>query len=134
MDFTRHSKYEEGQTVVTLLFFMVMSIAITTAAVIMIVTNAKSQDRVVEGTSAYYEAEGGAENAMIRFLRDPSYRGEDNVAIGDGTASIVVYPNLDGTFNIVSIATSSAKFTRKVQVVAGYTNNVLSVSSWKEVY
>src|SRR6266576_874731 len=104
--------FEKGQAVVTLLFFMVMAITITTAAVIMIVTNATSQDRVVEGTGAYYEAEGGAENAMMRFLRDPSYRGEDNLTIGDGIASIVVYPNGDGTYNIVSIATSSAHFTR----------------------
>lgn len=125
------SSRQSGQTLLTLLFFMVIAISITTAAVIMIMTNSLSTTRLEEGTTAYYIAESGVENALIRLLRDPSYTGE-TLPVGLGSTVISVTNN-GGVYTITSTGTGG-NFTRKIQAVASYTNNVLTISSWVEIY
>lgn len=121
-----YNSREAGQAVVTLLFFMVIAISIITSIVIIVVNSATSGSNVEQGTVAYYSAETGAENALLRLLRDPSYSGE-TMNVNGATVTITVSSNT---------ITSTAKYAnsiRKVQVQTLYNNNVLSVSSWKEI-
>lgn len=120
---------QHGQALVTLLFFSIIAITITSAAVIVIITQAKTGTTIGLSHNVYYMAESGAENALLRLLRDPTYTGEQLV-LSDGTVSITV----TGTNPIIitSQATVSG-FLRKVQVQADYTNAVLTVLSWKEL-
>jgi len=119
-----------GQTLVLLLIVMVMIVTITTASVAIIFVNTKAGDKLQQGTSAHAVAESGAETAMIKLLRDPNYLGE-TVPVGDGQAVITV----TGTNPKVIISKGTVNnFTRKVRVTADYTNNVLTVTSWKEIY
>lgn len=121
---------QKGQTLVLLLIFMVMIVTITTASVAMIVVNARAGDKLQQGTNVHGIAESGAETAMIKLLRNPDYTGE-TVAVGDGQAVITVTGSNPKT--IVSTGTLN-NYTRKIQVIADYTNNVLTVTSWKEIY
>lgn len=121
---------QSGQTLVLLLIFMVMMVTITTASVAMIVVNAKAGDKLQQGSSAYTIAESGAETAMIKLLRNPNYEGE-TLPIGAGQAVITVTGSNPKT--IISKGTVN-NYTRKVRVIADYTNNVLTVTSWKEIY
>lgn len=123
--------FENGQAMVMLLFFSVIAIFITTAAIEVIAANALSSSNLQEGYAAYDIAEAGAENAVLRLLRDPAYSGE-TLRVGSGTAIIQVASS-SGTF----YATSSGSINntlRKIQVTAVYNNTVLTVSSWKEIF
>lgn len=121
---------QKGQTLVLLLIFMVVAVMITTASVAMIVVNNKATDKVYQGTTALDISESGAENAIIKLLRDPSFSGE-TITVGQGQAVITVIGTNPKT--IVSKGTLN-NFTRKIQVIVDMTNNIATVSSWKEVY
>lgn len=122
---------QRGQTLLTLLFFMVIAISITTAGVIMIITNSLSTTRLEQGTDVYYITESGIEDALIQLLRNPNFTGE-TLSVGGGTATVSVVQN-GSLYTIVSQG-SSGNFTRKIQAVAQYNNNVLNVTSWSEIF
>ncbi len=118
-----------GQALITLLFFMIVTITITSAAVMVSLVNSASTSTLDWANSAYYAAEEGAENALLRLLRNPMYTGE-TITVDGGTVTISV----SGVSPIVIVST--AKITnslRKIKVEANYSNNVLTVTSWKEV-
>lgn len=122
----------KGQTLITLLFFMIIAVTITSAAVVIIIVNSLSGMKLQEGTLAYEVAQSGAENAVLRLLRNPNYTGEV-LTVGDGTATISVSAGLNNSY----IATSSGQignFVRKVQIDATYMNNLFTVISEKEVF
>ncbi len=120
---------EGGQALITLLFFVIIAITITSASVVVLIANSTSATKYEEGIRAFYVAEGGAENAVLRLLRDPTYTGE-TLTISDGTATISVSGS--GPFTITSKGVVG-NFTRTVQVSAAYVNNILSITSWKEI-
>ncbi|MBI2611956.1 hypothetical protein HYW54_04415 [Candidatus Gottesmanbacteria bacterium] len=119
-----------GQILVTLLFFVVIAIIITSGAVVVILTNSLSASKFAQGNVAYYIAESGIENALLRLLRNPSYNGE-TLAIEDATALITV--SGDNPKTITSVG-SIGNFSRTIEVIADYTDNILTVTSWKEIY
>ena len=121
---------QNGQTLVTLLVFMVIGITITTAAVMMTIVNTQNATKFQEGLIAYQVAESGAENAIIRLLRDPSYTGE-TLTVGAGTATITVSGTTTKTITSSGV---NGNYLRKVQVVASYVNNVLTITSWQETF
>ena len=82
--------YKSGQALVTLLVFMIIAVTITSSAVMIIILNSKGSYRFQDGLVAYQIAESGAENAILRLLRNPDYTGETDLAVGEGTASIPV--------------------------------------------
>lgn len=120
---------QKGQTLVILLVYMVMAIIVTTAAVSMVLVNSRGADKLLQGTTAYDVAESGAETAMVKLLRDTSYTGEA-LSVAGGTAVITVSGT--STKTIVSKGTLN-NFTRSVEVTATNVNNVLTVTSWKEL-
>lgn len=123
-------KPNSGQTLVTLLFFMVIAITITTGAIMVIFINTQAQTKIQQSQTAYYVAESGIENAMLRLLRDPLYTGE-TLPIGEGNAVIQVTGN--SPYTIIAVGTVG-NFTRKIQVLASYTNNIFSIQNWQEIF
>lgn len=124
----------KGQALVTLIFFMVIATTITTAAILVITVNSLSGTRLQEGTIAYQVAQSGADNALIRILRNPSYTGE-TLNIGSGSATIQVVGS--GTTASPYIITSEGKngfYTKNVEVRAINENDTLSVISRKETF
>ncbi len=119
-----------GQALITLLFYVMIILIITTGAVMLIATNSLSATKLQEGVLAYSIAEGGAENAVLRVLRDPNYTGESNLIVGDGTADIVVTPGNPVT--IISTGTLN-RFKRKIQVNMTRTSGYYSIVSWREI-
>lgn len=117
---------QEGQAVVTLLFFMVMAITITTAAVVVVIANSSSSSINEQGTTAYYVAESGVEEGILQLIRNPLYSG-GTFPVGNGTATLTV---ANGTITATGSAYNSE---RTIQVQTVYNNNVLSITSWKEL-
>jgi hypothetical protein len=125
---------QKGQALITLLFFAVVSISIFTAAVFMILVNSLSGSNQQQGKIAYDIAQSGAENGILRLLRDPTYTGE-TLPIGNGSAKITVTGT--GTSSnpyIIVSKGSNGIFVREVQVTATYQNSLLTVTSRKEIY
>ena len=122
--------FQGGQALVTLLFFVVISITITSAAVIMIIGNAASTSKTEAGIDVYYIAESGVENALLRLLRDPSYTGETNLAVGSGIVDIVVLGSNPKT--VIATATVG-NFKRTVQAQMTYSGGYYTFSNWKEI-
>jgi len=120
-------KNQKGQAIISLLFIMVISVAIITSVVIVASNNIASGSGMERTTVAYYAAEAGVQNAILRSLRDPDYTGE-TLDIGGATVAIQVSGNV-----ITSVATY-ANSIRKIEVETMYnSNNVLSINSWKEI-
>lgn len=121
---------QQGQALVTLLFFVVLAITIISAAVAIVMANALSASRMQEGFSAYSIAESGAENALLRLDRNLNYTGE-TMTVDGGTATITATGTNPVT--ILSIGTANNAI-KKIQVVVNINNGQLSIVSWKEVY
>jgi type II secretory pathway component PulK len=122
-------QYQKGQTLVLLLVFVMVTIAITTAAAFVIATNSLSATNVSLGLATKQMAEAGAEKALLALLRDPSYRGETfSLDTGSVTATV------SGTTNLtIDVEAKNGDFVKRVEVTATYSNNVLTPVSWKDL-
>lgn len=125
----RRDNFQKGQALITLLFFVLISLTITAGATIIIIANSLSVSKLQEGSLAYYMAESGVENALLRLLRDPSYTGE-TLPIGSGTAVITV---TGGNPKIVVSTGQNGNFKRTIQAEMSYNSGYYTVSNWKEI-
>ncbi len=121
---------QSGQTLVTLLVFSVISLATASAAVAVMINTTRNAGMAEHRIVARHTAEAGAENALLRLIRNPNYAGE-TLSIDGGTATIVVSGTSPKT--IVSTSTSGG-ITQAIEVIANYINNQLTVTSWRTVY
>jgi hypothetical protein len=120
----------KGQTAVFMLMFVIIGVTISSAAIVLIGTNSTNVSMFQDSVAVYQAAEAGAENTMVRILRDPTYSGE-TISINGGVVTITVTGTDPKT--IVSTALFH-DYERKVQVIASDTNGLLRVSSWKEIF
>jgi|SRR3989338_1963490 len=123
-------KQKKGQALLMLLVFSVIGLLVGSAATTLILVNSSNVQKSQAGLTTLQIAESGMENALIRILRNPNYQGE-TLTIGQGTATITVTGS--GPFTLTSIG-SIGNFSRTIQVIADYNNNILTVTSWREVY
>lgn len=119
----------KGQTLVILLTYMVIGIIVTTASIALVINSSIGTDKVYQGTNSLDIAESGAETAMIKLLRNPSYAGE-TLVVGNGQAVVTVTGTNPKT--ILSKGTLN-NFTRTIQVIVDTSNNTLRATSWKEI-
>jgi hypothetical protein len=120
---------QSGYASVTLIVFVVIGLTITVAATATILINFLAATRMQQGIVAYYVAESGMENGVLRFLRDPvNYIGE-TISTENGTAVITVSSDKK-TITSTGIA---GNYQRILQAQVDYTDN-LKISSWKETF
>lgn len=119
----------KGQAMITLLFIIIIAITLGASAAVVASLNARSSQRYADGTLAYYVAESGTENAMMRLLRDPSYTGE-TLQVGSGTAVVTVTGG--STKTVTSVGTID-NYQRTIQTIVGYSGGIFTVTSWKEI-
>ncbi len=112
-----------------LLVFMVLAITVTTAAVGMVVVNSLAASRLEQSDAASVAAESGAEDALVRLLRDTTYSG-GTLTVGEGSVTVTVGGQNPKTI----LATGTVgNFRKSVEVSATITDTVVSVVSWQEV-
>lgn len=122
--------YQAGQTLVTLLVFVVIAAAVTSASVAILLNTTQASSIAANSVIAAHIADSGAENALLRLLRNPDYPGE-TLPVGDGEAQVNVTGTDPKTITSTGII---GDFQRTVQVVVTYNNNIMSVSSWNYSY
>lgn len=124
-------KKQSGQALVTLLFVAIIGITITVAAAIFVYQNIQASSVTEQGVDAYYVAEAGIQEGMIRKLRDSSYSGTpagQPLSIGGGT--VVISTTSSGLITAIGTYNNSV---RKIQVQTVYNNGILTIQWWKEV-
>lgn len=125
----RYQYRQAGQTLVMLLVFMTVATVLTTSATAVAVINAQSSVQFTLSEVALRAAESGAENALLRLERNPSYTGE-TLTIGSATAIITI----SGSATKIIISEGvAANLHRKLQITASYTGDTLTVTDWKEM-
>jgi hypothetical protein len=130
----KNEAFTKGQALITLLFFTVIGVTVTSAAVVMLLVNSLSGTKQQQGDIAYKIAQSGADNGLIRLLRDPSYTGE-TLSVGSGSATITITGSgTNGSPFVILSKGTNGIFVREVQVMATYQSNLLTVTSRKEVY
>ncbi len=120
---------QRGYTLALLLVFIVIGIAITSTATLLILLNSKNASNFELGIQTVQLADSGAENAILRLLRNPAYTGE-TITTTDGTITITV------TGSSTKIITSTARignFLRTIKVDLSSGNNLI-IQSWKEIF
>lgn len=121
---------EKGQTLVLLVVFVVVGIIVASSATIIILLSSKNASNFELGIMTLQLADSGAENALLRLLRNPSYAGE-TINTQDGTITINVTGD-DQNKTITSTARVS-NFLRTIKVDVNFAPT-LTIISWKEIY
>lgn len=119
-----------GQALMTLVVYVGIAILIISAAVVMVLVNSITTNKFELGTNAYYAAENGIENAILRLLRNPNYTGE-SLNIDQATVDISVSGTTQKTITSVG---KIGNFQRRIDAVVASSSGILTVGSWKEVY
>lgn len=124
------ARRQAGQSMVLLMFIVVTLVAISTSSIMMSIVNSGSVTALENGIEARQYADSGAENALLRLIRDPFYTGE-LYSIDDGEIEIIVTGQDQKT---ILVEASVGQSSKVVEVLTDYTDNVLSVTSWREIF
>jgi len=122
-------KSQKGQALITLIFFVLISVTIASGAIIMIAVNSTSSVKLQEGNISYDVAEAGIENGLLRLLRDPNYTGE---TLPVDTATVLITVTGSNPKTITAVATNG-NFKRTVQAQMTFTSGYYTLSGWKEI-
>jgi hypothetical protein len=135
MNISKKTFLVRGQALITLLFFTAIGITVISAAVAMTLVNSLSVSKQQQGEVAYEIAQSGLDNGLIRLLRSPNTYTGETLPVGSGSATITASGS--GTSGDPYIVTSTGTiglFIRKVQATVTYENDLLTVTSQKEIY
>lgn len=121
---------EEGQMLVSLIFFVVITLIITSALTVVLFNIHLSTSRYSDGLTAYYTAQTGVENTFIRLVRNPFYSGE-TFPVGEGQAVTQVIPGTP--IKVISTGTYYTS-TRKIEADLVYNQGVITIQSLKEIF
>ncbi len=124
-------KTKRGQTLITLLIFILVLITVAMTSVSIIISNAQVTTGTGQSIEAYYAAEAGIENASLQLLRNQDYTGE-TIQVSPSATAIVTVTN-NGQYTVLSKGMSGG-FTRVIQAKLDYTNNVLTIISWQQLF
>ncbi|MBP9781347.1 hypothetical protein KBC89_01695 [Candidatus Woesebacteria bacterium] len=120
---------ESGYMLTALLVFLVVIIVMTTTSVMVSVSSLRSETYFDSGSEALSAADSGAENAILRLLRDPTYSGE-MLTVGNSQVVITVTGSAP---QVVTVVADSGSFERTVEVRLQRVDGMLQVTSWKEL-
>ncbi|PIR61401.1 MAG: hypothetical protein COU66_04005 [Candidatus Pacebacteria bacterium CG10_big_fil_rev_8_21_14_0_10_44_11] len=120
---------QSGSVLIALMIFVVLSVTIVSAAVLLVIDSTVVSTNQQVGTLALSIAESGVENAILRLLRNPSYTGEVlPVSSGSATLSVTGINPL-----VVRSVGRVDGFERTIEATLTRNNGVLTVDAWQEV-
>ena len=119
---------KSGQALTSLLIIMFVGLTIIATSSALINTSLSSTASLLEANDAYVVAESGAEDALLKILRNPSYTG-GTLPFITGQASVSIAST--NPFTFVSQGTVG-QHQRSIRVIINNNNGIMTVSSWKE--
>lgn len=81
---------KQGQVGILLTLIIFLLISITTTAVAVALSSSQSLTTTELSEQALISAQTGLDNAVLRLLRDPSYAGESDLSIAQGSVTITI--------------------------------------------
>lgn len=130
-NFSSKQYSSSGSALITLLVIVAVGLIVTSSAVVVAVTNSQTTSQLSRSDEVLAVAEAGAEEAILRILRNPSYSG-GTMTVGSGTATMAV-TGTGGTTPVITSKGQVGSIIRTVQVQTNWTNSVLTVTSWQEI-
>ncbi len=123
---------KSGEVAIVLVLIIMILITLTTAMVAVGISTIRDTTTFTLSEEALAVSESGAENAILRLLRDPAYTGETALPIGEGSATITVTGD-SGTKTIISEGVSH-HLVRKIQVqLTVLPNGEITITGWREI-
>lgn len=132
-----NNKYrsQDGQTLITLIFLMVIGIAVISAATLILNTDTASSANSEQGLAAYYAAEGGAEDGILHMLRNPNptYPLTIPPYAVDPSSQVSVTIKQSGSSILIDATGTNGSAKRIIEVTVTSNSGALNISSWKEI-
>lgn len=123
---------QSGQALVTMLLFVIISVTISTAAMIIILINAKNTSKVEEADMCKAAAESGIEDALLRILRNSSYTvGTYTLTLNGGNINVNV-TNSGSSYTITSSGTCN-NTVQTIKATASISNNAIANITWQQI-
>lgn len=123
-------KNERGQILTSVIVFMAFGLSVIALSSVLTIINIQNTAKNSQSVQALNYAEAGAEEAVLRMIRDPAYPGGalliDEVSVSIGVAG-------DAANKTVTSTASYTGFTKKIRVTVSLANNKLTLISWKQV-
>jgi len=120
---------QKGQALVSIVVLAAAAAVIAAGAALTAISLSKTAALSKDSDKVYYLAESGAEEALLALLRDPTYTGNNQKL--DNTSVVISVTGINQK-TIVSEA-SNNNVKRRIEVLAQFTNNILTITSWKEI-
>ncbi len=124
-------KQTRGQSLVALLIFVAVAAIVTTFAVNVVIVNSFAATSFEEGAHAWELAEAGAEEGLIRLLRNPAFIG---TTLTEGSDHVTVTVTGIGNAKTIISAATVGQYVRTVTVSTSMVNNILSINTWREIF
>ncbi len=120
-----------GIALISVIIVCTVAMIVIVAGLTLSTTTSQSNTRFIHGGRALLLAETGAENALLRLLRDPNYQGEV-LNLPDGTAKIEV-TQANGVQHV--LITGSTEFSsRQIDIKISYDHGMMKIDSWRESF
>jgi len=120
---------QKGQALVSIVVLAAAAAVIAAGAALTAISLSKTAALSKDSDKVYYLAESGAEEALLALLRDPTYTGNNQKL--DNTSVVISVTGINQKTIISEAFNNNVK--RRVEVLAQLTNNILTITSWKEI-
>ncbi len=110
--------------------FISIGLVITTMAVSQAITSLTGSSLIDRSMSVLRSAESGANEALLRIVRDPNYTGE-TLTVADSTVTITVAGSSTKT---ITIASTDGTFRHQLQLITQEVNGIMTLQSWTQIY
>ena len=122
---------QKGQVLVSILIIIAVAVLATGTAV---VASSLSKTTGVATTSdkLLYAVESGADEALIKLLRNPTTYSSESISI-NGTLVQITISRPSATNIVILSSASQDNLIRKVEVSVEFVNNIHTITSWREV-
>ena len=121
-----------GQALVSLMIFMAVAMAVTSAAVIVSFVNSQSTSNYADGEAAFAFGESGLENAVLKLTKNSNYIGETISVDYDIPTSVII--NITGaSTKTINVSVQMAGLVRNFQAIGSFSGKVFNLTSWQEV-
>ena len=129
-------EYKNGFALVTVIVFSAVAMLIITAGVSLSLITTQSNQAFNAGQRALALAEAGAEEAILKLIRNPEYTGEtigaDVLNIDGGTAIINISDNAG--IKVITVDGQVVGAKRWVVVEVDDSSGMMVVNSWQEQF
>lgn len=128
------TQHHAGMALVTVIIFAVLAMLVIIAGLTLATLTAQSKLAQNLGQQALFLAESGAEEALLRLLRNPDWDSDNAQVLTVGAGTVRIDLAKDGEQLVIWSTGETALAVRRLEVRVSYDNGIMQVDSWREVF